>query len=146
MQEVKAKKVFPAKVALIPEISEYVSDCAEKAELHPKQVIHLQVAIDEVVANICHYAYQNPPGEVLVQIESGKGRFAVDFIDEGVPFDPLTVDEPDIDADIPDREVGGLGIFLVRRVIDEVHYKRDGIKNILTLVLYAPKTAILPNR
>jgi serine/threonine-protein kinase RsbW len=139
MQEVKEKKVFPAKVELIPQISEYVSDYAEKTKLHPKQIIHLQLAIDEVVANICQYAYQKPPGEVLVQIESGKGRFAVDFIDEGVPFDPLTVDEPDINADIADREVGGLGIFLVRRVIDEVHYKRDGSKNILTVVLYAPK-------
>ncbi|MDD2421262.1 MAG: ATP-binding protein [Heliobacteriaceae bacterium] len=139
MREVKKKKVFPAKVELIPEISEYVSDCAKKAELHPKQVIYLQVAIDEVVSNICHYAYQKPPGEVLVQIEAGKGQFAVGFIDEGVPFDPLTIDEPDINADLTDREVGGLGIFLVRRVIDEVHYKRDGDKNILTLVLYAPK-------
>jgi serine/threonine-protein kinase RsbW len=139
MQEVKEKKVFPAKVELIPEISQYVSDYAEKAELHPKQIIHLQVAIDEVVANICHYAYQKPPGEVQVRIESGKGRFVVDFIDEGVPFDPLTVDEPDINADLADREVGGLGIFLVRRIIDEVHYKRDGGKNTLTLVLYAPK-------
>jgi len=140
MQEVRDKKVFPAKVELIPKISEYVSDFAEKAGLHPKQVIHLQVAIDEVVANICHYAYQKPPGEVLVQIESGKGRFAVDFIDEGVPFDPLMVDEPDINADIAHRETGGLGIFLARRVIDEVHYKRDGSKNTFTLVLYAAKS------
>ncbi|MGI6711868.1 MAG: ATP-binding protein [Bacillota bacterium] len=139
MQEVKEKKVFPAKVELIPQISEYVSGYAEKTKLHPKQIIHLKLAIDEVVANICQYAYQKPPGEVLVQVESGKGRFTVDFIDEGVPFDPLKVDEPDINADIADRKVGGLGIFLVRRLIDEVHYKRDGSKNILTLVLYAPK-------
>ncbi len=139
MQEAREKKAFPAKMELIPEISKYVSDLAEKAGLHPKQVIHLQVAIDEVVANICHYAYQKPPGEVLVQIESGKGRFAVDFIDEGIPFDPLMVDEPDINADIAEREMGGLGIFLVRRVIDEVHYKRDKSKNVFTLVLYVPK-------
>ena len=62
MQEVKTKKVFPAKVEQIPEISDYVSEYAQKAELHPKQITHLQVAIDEVVANICHYAYQKPPG------------------------------------------------------------------------------------
>lgn len=144
MQEARKRRVFPAKVELIPQIGEYVSEYAEKAQLHPKQIIHLQVAIDEVVSNICHYAYQKPPGEVLVQIESEEGRFVVDFIDEGLPFDPLTVDEPNINADTADRDVGGLGIFLVRRVIDEVHYKRDGGKNILTLVLYTP--TISPNR
>ena len=76
---------------------------------------------------------------MLVQIESGEGRFAVDFSDEGVPFDPLAVDEPDINAEIADRDVGGLGIFLVRRIIYEVHYKRDEGRNHLTLVLYAHK-------
>ncbi|ATW27839.1 ATP-binding protein [Candidatus Formimonas warabiya] len=139
MQEVKEERVFPAQVDKIPEMIEYISACAEKAELHPKQVIHLELAVDEVVANICNYAYQNPPGEVLIHIRSGNGRFQVDFIDEGVPFDPLTLDEPDIKSDLADRKVGGLGIFLVRRFIDEVHYKREETKNILTLVLHAPK-------
>lgn len=144
MQEAKQRRVFLAKIEEIPQIGEYVSGYAEKAQLHPKQITYLQVAIDEVVSNICHYAYQKPPGEVLVQIESAEGRFVVDFIDEGIPFDPLTVDEPDTNADTADRDVGGLGVFLVRRVIDEVHYKRDGGKNILTLVMYAPANS--PNR
>ncbi len=145
VQEVKEQSmVFPARVDLIPEMVEHIADLAEQAELHPKQIIHLQLAVDEVMANICQYAYQKPPGEVLVQVESSQGRFVVDFIDEGIPFDPLTVEEPDIHASIVDREVGGLGIFLVRRVIDEVHYKREGSKNILSLVLYAVRAAVHP--
>jgi len=144
MQEVREERIFPARVDQIPEIIEYVSGCAKMAGLHPKQIVHLQVAIDEVMANICQYAYQKPPGEVLVQIVLGEtGKFAVSFIDAGIPFDPLTAEEPDIDADIVERNAGGLGIFLVRRIIDEVHYQRDGTKNILTLVLYASKSPIL---
>lgn len=137
--EIKDSIVFPARVESIPEISDYVSQRAEQAALHPKQIVHLQVAIDEVVANICLYAYQQPPGELTVRVASGQGRFAVDFVDEGVPFDPLTAEEPEISADIADRDVGGLGIFLVRRLIDEVHYRRDGSRNILTLVVHAHK-------
>ena len=140
MQELKGKRVFPAKVETIRDISDYILGFAEKAELHPKQLIHLQVAIDEVVANICQYAYKKPPGEISVEVESRKGKFVVDFIDEGIPFDPLTIDEPDLNADVAARQLGGLGIFLIRRIMSEVHYKRDRNKNILSLVLDAPKT------
>lgn len=139
MLGIEEKKIFPAKIDQIPDITEYVSGFAQDANLHPKQLIHLQVAIDEVVANICQYAYQKPPGEIMVNIESGEGKFTVDFIDEGIPFDPLSADEPDINAEIAERDAGGLGIFLVRRLIDEVHYKREESKNTLTLVLYEPK-------
>lgn len=141
MHEAKKQKVFQAKIEMIPQITEYISEHAEKAQLHLKQITFLQVAIDEVVSNICRYAYQMPPGEILVQIESVAGKFIIDFIDEGLLFDPLTAEEPDITANLDERAAGGLGIFLVRRVIDEVHYKREGNKNILTLVLYIPVIA-----
>lgn len=130
------ERVFPADVSLLPEITEFIRGFGEKSGLHLKKLKHLDVAVDEVVSNICNYAYVTPPGEILVQLKSGEGRVSVSFIDEGVPFDPLEMDEPDIKAGLFDRDTGGLGIFLVRRLMDEVHYKNDGTKNILTFVLY----------
>jgi serine/threonine-protein kinase RsbW len=97
--------------------------------------MQLELAVEEAVVNICLYAYEVPPGELLVRIESGEERFVVDLIDEGVPFDPLAVEEPDLRAPAEERKVGGLGIFLVRRVMDEVAYRRDGSSNILRLVI-----------
>jgi serine/threonine-protein kinase RsbW len=59
----------------------------------------------------------------------------VQLIDEGVPFDPLALEEPDINAKLEDRKIGGLGVLLIRRVMDEVHYQRKGSSNILTMVM-----------
>jgi len=133
------ERVFPAEVAQLPEITSFVRDLAEKARLHPKKLMHLELAVDEVVSNICSYAYVEPPGEILVKLLGEEDRLSVSFIDEGVPFDPLTLEEPDIKKDLFNRDAGGLGIFLVRRVMDEVHYKNERGKNILTLVLYLSK-------
>lgn len=129
------ERVFPAEVAQLPEITGFIRTLAEKARLHPKKLPHLEVAVDEVVSNICNYAYVEPPGEILVKVLGEKDRLIVSFIDEGVPFDPLTLEEPDIKKGLFDRDVGGLGIFLVRRLMDEVHYKNEKGKNVLTLVL-----------
>jgi anti-sigma regulatory factor (Ser/Thr protein kinase) len=136
MEKFVDERVFDADVKLLPEITSFICQFAEKSELHPKKLMHLELAVDEVVSNICHYAYIRPPGEIVVSLTRGEGSLCVSFIDEGVTFDPLTMEEPDIKADLFARDAGGLGIFLVRRVMDEVHYKNDGKKNILTLVLY----------
>ncbi len=135
--EFTEERVFPAKVEILPEITAFICDFGEKSNIHPKKMMHLDLAIDEVVANICNYAYMKPPGEILVRVKGTEGKFEVSFIDKGIPFDPLSLDDPDIASELNDREIGGLGIFLIRRVMDEVHYKREGDKNILILVLYS---------
>lgn len=127
--------IFPARIDVIPDVMNYVSAAAEKAALHPKRVMHIQLAVDEAMANICNYAYQIPPGEVLVRIQYQEDRFIVEMIDEGIPFDPLNVTEPDVQLDIEKREVGGLGIFLLRQLMQEVRYRREGTQNILTFVV-----------
>jgi serine/threonine-protein kinase RsbW len=131
-----AEREFAASVPTIPEVIEYVSDAAASWGLHPKRVMQLQLAVEEAFVNICEYAYKVPPGVVVVRIEPGGTRFTVELVDEGQPFDPLEVAEPDLHADSLDRPLGGLGIFLVRRVMDEVSYKRVGGKNVLTLVVF----------
>jgi anti-sigma regulatory factor (Ser/Thr protein kinase) len=126
---------FAGRIDEIPEVVAFIGGLADAWGLHPHRLQQLELAVEEVVVNICEYAYEVPPGEFTVRVAPGAVRFAVEVIDEGVPFDPLAVDEPNLRASAADRPIGGLGILLVRRVMDEVAYRRDGSRNVLTLVI-----------
>ncbi len=135
MEPVIKERAFPARVEDIPQVLDFITDAAGLAGLHPKRIIHMQLAVEEAVANICSYAYEVPPGELLVQINGDKKHFVLKLVDRGIPFDPLALKEPDLKAGIAERQVGGLGVLLIRRIMDEVHYKREGSWNILTMVV-----------
>ena len=126
---------FVASSEQVPAIVAFVMEHAEPWGVHQRRRMQLQLALEEAVVNICHYAYETPPGEIVVRVEPSPARFAVELVDEGVPFDPLAVEEPDLRSAAEERPIGGLGILLVRRVIDEVTYRRDGERNILRLVI-----------
>ena len=129
------ERVFPATVDAVPDIIALIAGEAGAWGLHPRRLMQLELAVEEAVVNICLYAYEVPPGELLVRIEPAEPRFVVELIDEGVPFDPLAEVAPDMHAGVEDRAIGGLGIFLVRRVMDEVAYLREGSRNVLKLVI-----------
>ena len=98
--------------------------------------IQLDVAVDEIFTNIASYAYEGEPGPVSVffSAQEEAGTVTLRFADRGKPFDPLQAPEPDLTLDPEDRPEGGLGIFMVRRTMNEVSYEyRDG-QNILTLI------------
>jgi len=126
---------FVAATDQVPAIVAFVTAQAEPWGVHQRRRMQLQLALEETVVNICDYAYETPPGEIIVRVEPSPDRFAVELVDEGVPFDPLAVEEPDLRSAAQERPVGGLGILLVRRMIDEVTYRRDGSRNILRLVI-----------
>jgi serine/threonine-protein kinase RsbW len=129
------EKRFEAQIAVIPETIAFVAGHAADWGLHPQRLSHLELAVEEAVANICDYAYEVPPGDFTVRIRPESSSLVVEIVDDGVPFDPLDVAEPDLRAGVRDRPIGGLGILLVRRLMDEVSYRRDGDRNILTLVI-----------
>ena len=129
------EKTFTAKLEQIPAIVDFVSEIAESVGTHPKRIMHLQLAVEEATANVCNYAYKIPPGEIQFSVSREAGRLVVRILDEGVPFDPLTLEAPDLKAEIEERPIGGLGVYLMRRVMDEVHYFREGKHNILTLIV-----------
>jgi serine/threonine-protein kinase RsbW len=132
---VVVEKRFEAQIAVIPETTAFVAGHAAAWGLHPQRLRQLELAVEEAVANICDYAYEVPPGDFTVRIRPEASRLVVEIVDEGVPFDPLDVAEPDLRAGVADRPIGGLGILLVRRLMDEVSYRRDGTHNILTLII-----------
>jgi serine/threonine-protein kinase RsbW len=105
------------------------------------------LAVEEVVANICHYAYleeaainlvnypYHEPGSFVVRVRSKERTFEVDLIDQGLAFNPLSVAPLDPKSLLEHPELKGLGIHLIRQITDEVRYNRVADKNILTLVM-----------
>ena len=130
------EKTYAATLDKIPEMLGFVSETAETMGVHPKRIMHLELAMEEAVVNICNYAYAIPPGEVTVRISQEAETFKIELIDNGVPFDPMGMDAPDIKSEIENRDVGGLGILLIRRMLDEVRYSRQADQNILMLAIH----------
>lgn len=122
-------------VKQIETVTEFVNAELEKMDCPMKARIQLDIAIDEIVSNIAYYAYGEKTGTVTVRIEALQEENGVQlmFLDSGVPYDPLTRQDPDISAEIEEREEGGLGIFLVRKTMDDMKYEYKDGQNCLTI-------------
>ena len=124
-----------AKVENLPTVTAFVDEQLEACGCPMKAQMQIDIAIDELFGNIAHYAYQPKTGAATVRVEIEKEpRSAVlTFIDSGVPYDPLSKEDPDVTLSAQERAVGGLGIYMVKRSMDTMRYEyRDG-QNILTI-------------
>jgi serine/threonine-protein kinase RsbW len=117
----------------------FVEECADRCGLDPKRKFGLLVAIEEAFVNVCHYAYPDCEGDVELVCGCDGKEFSVEIADRGIPFDILSLPDPDTTADIMDREIGGLGVYFIRKMTDEVSYRRLDGRNILRVVLHADK-------
>lgn len=126
---------FDAKFEFLDEIREYVGGVARKGGFSNKDVYNIQLATDEAASNIIEHAYEGVPNGVLdLACSMEKDVIKILLIDYGVPYDPSAVPMPDIKADLSERKIGGLGIFLMRKLMDEVHYEpRPDKSNVLTM-------------
>ena len=107
-----------------------------QAEQWPEQMsYHIKLALEEVVMNVINYAYDDDEAhEFEVRVESDREHVVIDIIDDGQPFDPLQeTDEPDVEASLDARNIGGLGVFFVKTLMDHVEYRREDDRNHLTL-------------
>ena len=124
-----------AQIENLAKIEQFVDECAERFRLDAKKTFGLHVAVEEVFVNICNYAYPNEAG--LVSIISGieDDALVLEISDNGIPFNILLLPEPDTSLGIEERNVGGLGGYLIRKLTDDVSYRREEGKNILKLVM-----------
>ena len=131
MKELKLK----ALVENIPLVTEFVDAQLEALDCPMKAQMQIDVAIDELFGNIAHYAYGGAEGEatVLFDFDASESMVSVTFVDGGAPFDPLAQDDPDVTLSAEDRVAGGLGIFLVKKTMDGVDYRRENDENRLTI-------------
>ena len=119
----------------IPEATAFIDAQLEALDCPMKAQMQIDVAIDELFANIAQYAYAPDVGEARIRFEfDDSSRMAsITFIDRGVPFDPLQKSDPDVTLSAEEREAGGLGIFLVKKTMDGMEYRRENGCNILTI-------------
>ena len=125
--------IIEASVRSIGLVTQFINSELEAQNCSPRAQVKIDVAIDEIFGNIARYAYAEGKGSVTVQFDVKDGFAEISFIDDGVPFNPLEIDEPDISLAAEDRDIGGLGIFLVKKTMDSVEYERKDNQNILRL-------------
>ena len=124
-----------AVVENIPLATEFVNRQLEAFQWPVKARVQIDIAIDELFGNIALYAYHPEAGSVTVRVEVTEEPLAViiAFIDNGKPYDPLANQNPDTALSAEEREIGGLGIFMVKKSMDEVSYHYKDGQNILTI-------------
>ena len=113
----------------------FVNEQFEGVGCSVKVQTQIDIAVDEIFGNIVHYAYGENGGEVTVRIEMEDNPQAavITFIDSGVPYDPLSQAEPDITLSADERKIGGLGIFMVKKTMDDLAYEHKNGMNILKI-------------
>ncbi len=126
---------FEAKIDRIPWLTEQVDGLLEGLDCPMKAQMQIDVAIDEWMANIASYAYGNGAGEVIVRFDfqPDDRTVVLTFIDSGIPYDPLAKPDPDVTLSVDKRAVGGLGIFLIKKTMDDMTYARQDGRNVLTI-------------
>ena len=131
MQELK----LPAVIESIPKLTAWMDEALEKLDCPMKAQMQLDVAMDEIFSNIARYAYldQNGAAAVRMDFDEKTRLFSLEFRDQGISFNPLEQAEPDTALGVEARGIGGLGIFLVRKTMDEVSYQYTDGSNILCL-------------
>lgn len=134
-----AKIALPAKLENLEAMVGFIGEGAEKQGFDQKTIHQIHLACEEALVNVIHYAYPDGNGDIELTYDLNEEKgLVIEIIDWGIPFNPLSLPEPDIEASIEDRKIGGLGIYMMRNIMDEVHYKREQGRNILTLVKYQP--------
>ena len=126
---------LPAVVENIAQVTDFVNAQLEEIDCPMKAQVQIDIAIDELFGNIAQYAYNPETGPATVRVEVSDAPISVTitFMDHGVPYDPLQKEDPDITLSAEERGSGGLGIFMVKKTMDEITYEYKDGQNILRI-------------
>lgn len=130
---------LPARLENLEKLIQSVSECTRAQGFGPKKIIDLELAIEEALVNIFNYSYPEESGDVEVTCKRDDYGFIVEIIDSGIPFDITSLPEPDVTSELSERKIGGLGVFLTKKMVDEVQYRRGNDRNILHLIIRMDK-------
>ena len=132
-----AKKLTTiAEVEKLDDVLAFLDSFLEENNCPPKPQMQLDVALEEMFINVANYAYSPEKGDVCIEIESSdnKNGVIVTLTDSGVPYNPLEKPDPDTTLSSEERQIGGLGVFLVKKNMDDVTYEHKNGKNVLTMI------------
>jgi len=132
---------LPAKLENLEQLLDFVMTAAAELDFDAKLKNKLRLAAEEVIVNVISYAYPDRDGEVMIATEQTPQRdgLRIEVSDAGIEFDPLTKPAPDLTVSVDERKIGGLGIFLVKELMDTVSYRRENGKNILAFTKHREK-------
>lgn len=120
--------------AELPSLAEGMESFALAHDLAPRLALELQVVLDEIIVNITRHGYHGEAGRpIAVELKLDPGLLTIHVEDEASPFNPLKLPEPDFTLEVEKRQPGGLGVHLMRKLMDEVSYERAGNRNCLIL-------------
>ena len=120
---------------MLPEVQTFVEEHLEALDCPMKTMMQIDVVVEEIFVNIAHYAYEQGIGKATVLVETCNDPISVKitFMDQGLPYNPLAREDPDVTLKAQDRSIGGLGIFMTKKLMDDVAYEYKDGQNILTL-------------
>ncbi len=136
----KKEITVDAEISELDTVLDFVSEYLEEMECSMPLRIKINVAVEEIFVNIAHYAYKKISPDlkgnahILVSMNEEQDSVQIMFRDKGIAYDPLKQDDPDITLSAEERQIGGLGIFMVKKSMDQVMYEREGDENVLLLV------------
>ena len=131
-----SKLTFDADFKNLDDIREFVGEVAQRIGFSEKEVYSIQLAADEASTNIIEHAYAGVgDGKIEIECSVTDKEFKIVMHDTGNPFDPSSVPEPNVKAELSERKIGGLGMYLMRQLMDEVNYESSSEQgNTLTMI------------
>ena len=131
--QILESRIFAADVKELDNLFEYSSRLLRILDFSSRDITMINTALEEIFVNVSKYAYEEK-GTVIVSLSSDKNKVTFVFKDSGKKFNPLDREDPNINASSEEREIGGLGIYMVKKIMDDVSYEYKDGYNILTLV------------
>ena len=130
-----AELIVEAKLDNLAQVLQFVDSRLEEEDCPIGLQMKIDVAVEELFVNIASYAYAPGSGSATVrmEVEENPKTVMITFVDRGVPYDPLAKEDPDVTLSINDREIGGLGIFMVKKSMDDMIYAYENGQNVLTI-------------
>ncbi|HEX9974195.1 MAG TPA: ATP-binding protein [bacterium] len=131
----KEQIIIPAHFQNLPAVRNFIARIAAKYRFTKSELNALTISVDEAITNIIKHGYGNIlSGSITMNVNVKNDRLVVELIDQGISFDPNQVGDPNIPHYVQVRKKGGLGIFIIRKFMDDIQYVTTGQKNILRLI------------
>ena len=123
----------PAEIDHLDNVLDFVNAAIDDLNADLKFSNNINIAVEEIFVNIAHYAYPEGDGDVIVSVLISDNNVTIEFTDSGIPYNPLEKADPDTTLSADERSIGGLGIFMVKKLMDTMSYRYDNNKNILSM-------------
>ncbi len=118
----------------IDKVTDFVGNCGSRIGMRKRDILDAQISSDEACSNVIAHGYGGENGHIHIACDYDEDSITVTITDRGVPFDPLAIPEPDLATELERRHLGGLGLHLIKTLMDEVHYRRESDANILVMM------------